>query len=223
MKTADKIETIAVADLVPYARNARTHSAEQVEQIKRSILEFGFTNPVLIDANGGIVAGHGRVMAAKSAGLASVPCLRVDWLTEAQRRAYVLADNQLALNAGWDEELLAEELRDLRAADYDLSLTGFDDERLADLMFEPPTAAEGAADDVPDPQEVAISKLGDVWVLGAHRIMCGDSTQSADVARLMDGKTALMMQTDPPYGIAYVKTPTPKGRQPITLTSRTTS
>ena len=145
MKLANKIELLETARLAPYAKNSRTHSAEQIAQIAASIREFGFTNPVLIDAQGGIVAGHGRVLAAQSIGVGSVPCLRVDWLTETQKRAYVIADNKLALNAGWDEEILAEELRELRNMDYDLSMTGFDGDELAALLFEP-TEAQNDAD-----------------------------------------------------------------------------
>ena len=203
MKTANKLESIATAALAPYARNARTHSPEQVEQIKRSIIAFGFTNPVLIDASGGIVAGHGRVMAAKLMGLEQVPCLRIDWLTKAQRRAYVLADNQLALNSGWDEEMLAQELRDLEAQEFDLSLTGFAEDDLADLLFEPPAGSADSADDVPPMQEEAVSHAGDIWVLGAHRLMCGDGTKQDNVASLMLGEKADMVFCDPPYGVNY--------------------
>lgn len=203
MNHADKIETLPIADLVPYARNARTHSPAQVAQIAASIREFGFTNPVLIDASGGIVAGHGRVLAAQSLGVGSVPCLRVGWLTEAQKRAYVLADNQLALQAGWDDTILASELRALQADGFDLALTGFDVDDLADLLFEPP-APQSGEDDVPDPAETAISLPGDLWLLGNHRLLCGDSTKPSDVECLMGGALADLAFTDPTYGVDYV-------------------
>ena len=202
MNHADKIETLPIDALVPYARNARTHSDAQVAQIAASIREFGFTNPVLIDTEGGIVAGHGRVLAAKSLGVGSVPCLRVDWLTEAQRRAYVLADNQLALQAGWDDELLACELRALQAEGFDLALTGFSGDDLADLLFDPPPPQSGE-DDVPNPSATAVSQPGDLWILGAHRLLCGDSCKQEDADRLMDGASAGMAFTDPPYGVDY--------------------
>lgn len=202
LRHAAHIESLSVAGLVPYARNARTHSPEQVSQIAASIREFGFTNPVLIDAAGGIVAGHGRVMAAQSLGLGSVPCLRVDWLTEAQKRAYVLADNQLALQAGWDDALLAGELRALQADGFDLSLTGFAGDELADLLFvapEPKTEPDAA----PDLDEVAVTNAGDTWLLGPHRVMCGDSTDAGAMGRLLAGKQADVCWTDPPYNVAY--------------------
>ncbi|OGO33108.1 MAG: hypothetical protein A2Z03_02270 [Chloroflexi bacterium RBG_16_56_8] len=203
MKVQEKIEMLAIAALVPYARNSRTHSPEQITQIAASIREFGFTNPVLIDAEGGIVAGHGRVMAAQSLGVVSVPCLRVDWLTEAQKRAYVIADNQLALNAGWDEEILADELRALQGEDFDLSLIGFDADELLELLADPGTEGQTDPDATPPVQPEAISRSGDVWLLGRHRLMCGDSTDAGSVALLMNGEKAVLMQTDPPYGIAY--------------------
>ena len=202
MKLANKIELLETARLAPYAKNSRTHSAEQIAQIAASIREFGFTNPVLIDAQGGIVAGHGRVLAAQSIGVGSVPCLRVDWLTETQKRAYVIADNKLALNAGWDEEILAEELRELRNMDYDLSMTGFDGDELAALLFEP-TEAQNDADAVPEARAQVVSKAGDVWLIGKHRIICGSSTDADAVAKLLDGEVPHLMVTDPPYGVEY--------------------
>lgn len=197
-----KIEQIPTADLIPYARNTRTHSPEQVAQIAGSIREFGFTNPVLIDAENGIIAGHGRVMAASKLGLAKVPCIRLAHLTETQRRAYIIADNKLALNAGWDEELLGLELADLGALDFDLSLIGFDDDELASLMAET-TEGETDPDDVPEPPADPVSVLGDVWVMGKHRLMCGDSTSIDAVHKLMEGGKADMVFTDPPYGVEY--------------------
>jgi DNA modification methylase len=208
------LEHLPIDGLIPYARNSRTHSPEQVTQIAASIREFGFTNPILIDADGGIIAGHGRVLAARQLGLATLPCLRLGHLSEAQKRAYIIADNKLALNAGWDETLLALELADLKAMDYDLGLTGFDlgeiDELLAGLDATPEGQTD--ADAVPPVQAESVTKPGDVWVLGKHRIMCGDSTDAGSVARLMGGEKAVLMQTDPPYGIAYVENAKSKGQ-----------
>lgn len=203
----ERIESLPTADLVPYARNARTHSDAQVEQIAASIQEFGFTNPILIGADNGIIAGHGRVMAALRLGLERVPCVRLWHLTETQRRAYVLADNRLALDAGWDEELLALELSALRADDFDLDLLGFDAREIEDLL-DGSTGTDGQTDPdaVPEPLPEAISKPGDVWVMGGHRLMCGDSGNADAVATLMAGERAVMMQTDPPYGVSHVAT-----------------
>lgn len=194
---------LSIAALVPYARNSRTHSKEQIAQIAASIREFGFTNPVLIDGQGGIVAGHGRVMAAQSLGVGSVPCLRVDWLTEAQKRAYVIADNQLALNAGWDDAVLADELRALQGEDFDLNLLGFGADELTALLADPPTDGETDPDATPEPPAVPISKHGDVWVLGKHRLICGSSTDADTVAKVLAGVQPHLMVTDPPYGVEY--------------------
>jgi len=202
MQHADKLELLAIDSLVPYARNARTHSAEQIAAVARSIQRFGFTNPVLIDAEGGIVAGHGRVLAAKSLGMDTVPCLRVGWLTEAEKRAYVLADNKLAEQAGWDDELLADELRALQADDFDLSLTGFAQDELDDLLIDK-TEGQTDPDAVPPAPTIAITQPGDVWVLGRHRIMCGDSTRADQVQTLLAGGMPHLMVTDPPYGVEY--------------------
>jgi DNA modification methylase len=200
-----QIEILPVDALIPYARNSRTHSEAQVAQIAASIREFGFTNPVLIDADGGLIAGHGRVMGARQIGMAEVPCIRLAHLTEAQRRAYVIADNRLALNAGWDEAMLALEMRDLMDEGYDVGLTGFDMKEIDELLAGLDATPEGQtdADATPALQAEAISKPGDVWLLGKHRIMCGDSTDAKAVALLMNGEKAMLMQTDPPYGIAY--------------------
>jgi hypothetical protein len=193
-----------VESLAPYARNARTHSAEQVAQIAASIEEFGWTNPVLVGADGTIIAGHGRLMAAKRLGMAEVPVIVLDHLTEAQRRALVVADNKIALNAGWDEELLAAELRELRDDfDYDLGVTGFSDEELDALLLddEPPAAGLTDEDAVPEAPVVPVTREGDVWILGRHRLMCGDSTSIDAVDRLMAGNVPNAIVTDPPYGI----------------------
>ena len=197
-----KVEHLKVADLIPYARNARTHSDAQVAQIAASIREFGFTNPVLIDADNGIIAGHGRVMAAQKLKLSDVPCIRLGHLTEAQKQAYILSDNKLALNAGWDDDLLRIELSELAELDFDLSLTGFDVDEIAALNA---TTTEGLTDPdaVPDAPEIPVTTLGDTWLLGRHRLRCGDSTSADDVAALLDGVEPHLMTTDPPYGVEY--------------------
>jgi DNA modification methylase len=197
-----KIETIKTAELIPYARNSRTHSESQVAQIAGSIREFGFTNPVLIDADNGIIAGHGRVLAAQKLGQDKVPCIRLGHLTDTQRRAYVIADNKLALNAGWDEEMLGLELADLASLDFDVSLTGFSEDELAGLLAET-TEGETDEDAVPEVPAQPVTVEGDVWLLGRHRLMCGDSTSIDAVERLMAGRKADMVFTDPPYNIDY--------------------
>lgn len=191
------------ADLLPYAMNSRTHSDDQVAQIAASIKEFGFTNPILIDDAAGIIAGHGRLMAAKRLNLTEVPTITLEGLTEAQKKAYVIADNKLALNAGWDTEALTAELRRLQELDFDLDLIGFDSDELAQLLE--PEQVEGLTDedDVPDVPEAPVTVEGDIWVLGNHRLMCGDSTSIDAVDKLMDGARADMVFTDPPYGVAY--------------------
>jgi DNA modification methylase len=186
------------SDLIPYARNSRTHSEEQVGQIAASIKEFGFTNPVLVDQDSGIIAGHGRVMAAQKLGLGEVPTITLAGLTEAQRKAYIIADNRLALNAGWDDEMLRLEIADLKEADFDLDLLGFDDEELAALDVEE-VHGETDPDEVPEPPADPVTVLGDVWTLGNHRLMCGDSTSIDAVEKLMAGEKADMVFTDPPY------------------------
>jgi DNA modification methylase len=206
LATAKRIEMWPLGRLVPYERNARTHSDEQVAQIVASIQEFGFTNPLLVDGDDGIIAGHGRLMAARSLGLAEVPVIVLDHLSPEQRRAYVLADNQLALNAGWDMEVLALEIGELGELGFDLSLLGFSDEQLAELspeVEELPPGGTGDPDEVPEPPSEPITKPGDVWLLGKHRVMCGDSTEITSVERLMAGQQADMVFTDPPYNIGY--------------------
>ncbi len=188
--------------LVPYARNARTHSEAQVAQIAGSIREFGFTNPVLIDAADGIIAGHGRVMAARALGLSDVPCIRLAHLTETQRRAYVLADNRIALNSGWDADMLALEVDSLIVDDFDLSLLGFDDAELAALLNQP-TDGLTDPDDVPEPPAVPVAAPGDVWLLGNHRLACGSCTDAHTVEALLAGALPHLMVTDPPYGVEY--------------------
>jgi DNA modification methylase len=201
----DRLELVPVAGLVPYARNSRTHSDEQVAQIAASMREFGFTNPVLVDEAGGIIAGHGRVMAAKALGLAQVPCIRLAHLSDAQKRAYVIADNQLALNAGWDEAMLRLELEDLQAADFDLDLLGFNADELGALLTEPEPETEGLTDpdEAPEPPAQPVTADGDVWLLGKHRVMCGDSTRIDHMEALTLGGGIDMWLTDPPYNVAY--------------------
>lgn len=196
-----QIETITLDAIIPYARNSRTHSDEQIAQIAASIREFGFTNPVLIDADGGIIAGHGRVMAARNLGMGEVPCIRLAHLTEAQKRAYVIADNKLALNAGWDDEMLALELRDLQDMDFDLSLTGFEAGDIDALLAGLDATPEGKTDPdaAPPVQAEAVTKPGDVWVLGNHRVMCGDSTDADHLEVLIDGGAWDVCVFDPPY------------------------
>ncbi len=196
-----QIEPILIDSLIPYARNSRTHSDAQVAQVAASIREFGFTNPVLIDSDGGIIAGHGRVLAARKLGMETVPAIRLNHLTDSQKRAYIIADNKLALNAGWDDELLALELGELKGLDFDLELTGFDDDEIAKLLAG--EAEEGLTDpdDAPPLPENPRTRPGDIWVMGEHRVMCGDSTIISDVEKLMDGKTAQLLHADPPYGM----------------------
>ena len=202
------IEYKETHNLIPYARNSRTHSEEQVKQIASSIKEFGFTNPVLIDEDGGIIAGHGRCMAAEKLGMTEVPTITLAGLTEAQKKAYVIADNKLALNAGWDEEMLKVEFQELLELGYDLDLTGFDGDELMDMgIFDTDLELDtDKADEVPEIEENPVIKRGDLIELGhnfQHRLLCGDSTSEDDVARLMDGKKADMVFTDPPYGVSY--------------------
>lgn len=192
----------SVADLIPYARNARTHTEAQVVQIASSIREFGFTNPILIDEENGIIAGHGRVLAAQKLGMADVPCIPLSHLTKAQKRAYMIADNKLALNAGWDEELLKLEFLDLESLGFDLELSGFGLDEIQIIRAE---RSKGLTDpdEVPEVPEEATTKLGDVWILGRHRLACGDSTDPEIVARCLNGVSPHLMVTDPPYGVEY--------------------
>lgn len=195
-----EIQYKATEDLIPYARNSRTHSAEQVSQIAASIREFGWTNPVLIDGENGIIAGHGRVLAAHKLGETQVPTIELSHMSDTQKRAYIIADNKLALNAGWDSEMLALEIGDLKDAGFDLGLTGFSHDEIAALN---PDVIKGLTDEdaVPDVPDKSITKLGDIYQLGNHRLMCGDSTSINAVDKLMDGQKADMVFTDPPYGM----------------------
>lgn len=196
-------KTVKVANLVPYARNSRTHSVEQVAQIAASIREFGFTNPLLIDEQGGIIAGHGRLLAAQKLGFDEVPAITLQGLSDAQKKAYVIADNKLALNAGWDDEMLRVEFMELQEMGFDLELTGFSLDEIAGLQID--EIEEGLTDEdaVPDAPETPVTVLGDVWQLGDHRVMCGDSTSIDAVEQLCDGQLVDMWLTDPPYNVAY--------------------
>lgn len=199
----DKIQYVEINKLIPYVNNARTHDDAQVTQIASSIKEFGFNNPVLIDKDNGIIAGHGRVMAAKKLGLVEVPTIMLDHLTDAQRKAYILADNRIALNSGWDIELLSLELKDLDS-DIDLSTLGFDADEL-NALLNPIEETEGLTDEdaVPDVPDEPVTKLGDIYQLGNHRLMCGDSTSIDAVDKLMDGNSVDLIFTDPPYNVAF--------------------
>ena len=204
-KTTTEMQLVPLGKLVPYINNARTHSPEQLTKLRSSLREFGFINPVIIDRDYNIIAGHGRVLAAKEEGIMEVPCVFVDYLTEAQKKAYILADNRMALDAGWDEELLRIEIESLQGEDFDVSLTGFEEQELADLF-----AIEGdkAAKDDDFDLSAALEKAsfverGDLWIVGRHRLVCGDATRTEDVERLMDGKKANLIVTDPPYGVSF--------------------
>jgi len=194
-----------IANLAQYTNNSRTHSPEQVQKVINSINEFGFTNPVLVDENNTIIAGHCRVEAAKVCGIDEVPCIVLDGLTEDQKAAYVIADNRLALDAGWNYTILLEEVQRLEHNGFDISLTGFEPDEIASFTLEVLDAGQCGPDDVPDAPAEPITKLGDVWLLGEHRLMCGDSTMIDDVEKLMDGNKADLLVTDPPYGVSYTE------------------
>ena len=211
---ADRVERRPIIDLIPYARNARTHSEEQVAQIAASMCEWGWTNPILIDADGQILAGHGRVLAARQLGHEECPVMVAEGWTQAQKRAYILADNRIAENAGWDEELLRLELAELQEADFDLALTGFDADELLEIMAGEETITEGNTDEnaAPEASETPVSQSGDVWIMGRHRLLCGDSTDAANYTLLMAGEKAAMTFTDPPYGVNYANSAKDKMR-----------
>lgn len=205
MKTTTDMQLVPVSKLVPYVNNARTHSPEQVMKLRSSLREFGFINPIIIDRDYGIIAGHGRLLAAKEEGITEVPCVFVDYLTEAQKKAYILADNRMAMDAGWDEELLRVEIEALQGEAFDVSLTGFDEMELADLFKD--GSDSGAEDDDYDLsaalEKAAFVERGDIWTVGRHRLMCGDATSAEDMAALMDDRKANLILTDPPYGVSF--------------------
>ncbi len=211
---ADKIEQWPTAKLLPYARNARTHSEEQVAQIAASIAEFGFTNPILAGSDGIIVAGHGRLAAAQKLGLEIVPVVVLDHLSPTQRRALVIADNRIAENAGWDDAMLRIELEALQLDGFDLDITGFDVDALAELIAgdEPDNEGQTDEDAVPEVGETPISRPGDIWIMGQHRLLCGDSTVAGSYARLMQGDVADVVFTDPPYNVNYANSAKDKMR-----------
>jgi len=202
-KKTTEMKLVPIGKLVPYVNNARTHSQGQITKLRSSLREFGFINPVIIDSNYGVIAGHGRILAAKDEGITEVPCVLVDYLTEAQKKAYIIADNRFALDAGWDEELLRIEIESLQGADFDVSLTGFETAEL-DKLFN--TGEDIKDDDFDVDEELkkpAITKAGDLWLLGNHRLYCGDSTKEDTFTMLMDGKQANLVVTDPPYNVNY--------------------
>jgi len=196
-----KIEIRNVSDLIPYINNSRTHSDEQVAQIAASIKEFGWTNPILIDGSNGIIAGHGRLMAARKLGMDKIPCIEVKNLTESQKKALIIADNKLALNAGWDNDLLKLELKNLQELGFDLDILGFDADELGAILESEQIDGLTDEDAVPEVPEEPKTKVGDIYKLGNHRLMCGDSTSIDSVDKLMDGQKADMVFTDPPYGM----------------------
>lgn len=203
-KTTTEMQLVAVSQLVPYVNNARTHNAQQITKLRSSLREFGFINPVIIDREYNVIAGHGRILAAKEEGIEEVPCVFVDYLTPAQKKAYILADNRMAMDAGWDEELLRVEIEALQAEAFDVGLTGFDEKDIAELFAgEDGDAQEDDFDVDEELQKTPVSKSGDVWLLGSHRLVCGDSTKEETYAALMDGKKANLVVTDPPYNVNY--------------------
>ena len=205
MKTTTQMELVPTDKLIPYVNNARTHSAEQVNKLRASLREFGFINPVIVDKDLNVIAGHGRILAAKEEKIPEIPCVYVDYLTEAQKKAYILADNRMAMDAGWDEELLRVEIEALQAEAFDVSLTGFDEKEISDLFED--SDGTGAEDDGFDLsaalEQAAFVEKGDVWTVGRHRVMCGDATVAEDVQKLMEGKKANLLLTDPPYGVSF--------------------
>ncbi|SJZ93889.1 DNA modification methylase [Pilibacter termitis] len=201
--TIERFEKVAIEKLIPYARNSRTHSKEQILQLRSSLREFGFINPCLIDKDFNVIAGHGRIAAAKEEGIVEVPCIFVEHLTEAQKRAYTIADNKLAMNAGWDDEMLSIELSDLQGANFDLDLLGFDTAELDQLLNGDAEVQEDDFDVDTELNKPTFSKTGDLWLLGNHRLVCGDSTKQETYDVLMDGKLANLTVTDPPYNVNY--------------------
>lgn len=203
-KTTTEMQLVAVSKLVPYVNNARTHNAQQITKLRSSLREFGFINPVIIDREYNVIAGHGRILAAKEEGIEEVPCVFVDYLTPAQKKAYILADNRMSMDAGWDEELLRVEIEALQAESFDVGLTGFDEKDIAELFAGEGGDAQDDDFDVDEElQKPPVSKSGDMWLLGNHRLICGDSTKEETYAVLMVGKQANLVVTDPPYNVNY--------------------
>ena len=203
-KTTTEMQLISIDKLVPYVNNARTHSAEQILKLRSSLREFGFVNPIIIDREFNVIAGHGRLMAAKEEGIEEVPCVFVDYLTDAQKKAYILADNRMAMDAGWDDELLKIEMEELQNLGYDLEFTGFDEKELADLFgVDDKEVKEDEFDLTAALEKASFVERGDVWFVGKHKLVCGDATSSEDVAKLMEDKKANLILTDPPYNVAF--------------------
>lgn len=203
-KTTTEMQLISIDKLVPYVNNARTHSAEQIIKLRSSLREFGFVNPIIIDRDFNVIAGHGRLMAAKEEGINEVPCVFADFLTDAQKKAYILADNRMAMDAGWDEELLKIEMEELQNLGYDLGYTGFDEKELADLFgIDDKEVKDDDFDLTAALEKASFVERGDVWFVGKHKLMCGDATSSEDVAKLMEDKKANLILTDPPYNVAF--------------------
>lgn len=203
-KTTTEMQLISIDKLVPYVNNARTHSAEQIIKLRSSLREFGFVNPIIIDRDFNVIAGHGRLMAAKEEGINEVPCVFADFLTDAQKKAYILADNRMAMDAGWDEELLKIEMEELQNLGYDLGYTGFDEKELADLFgIDDKEVKDDDFDLTAALEKASFVERGDVWFVGKHKLMCGDATSREDVAKLMEDKKANLILTDPPYNVAF--------------------
>ena len=203
MKTTSEMKLVAISKLVPYVNNARTHSLSQINKLRSSLREFGFINPIIIDRDYGVIAGHGRILAAKEEGITEVPCVFADHLTEAQKKAYIIADNRMALDAGWDEELLRVEIEALQAESFDPLLTGFDEKELSKLFDDGLDAKEDDFDVEAELQKPTFSKSGDVWTLGQHRLVCGDSTKADTYEVLLGDTRANLIITDPPYNVNY--------------------
>ena len=202
-KTTTEMQLVDINKLIPYVNNARTHNAQQINKLRSSLREFGFINPVIIDRDFNVIAGHGRIMAAKEEGISEIPCVFVDYLTEAQKKAYILADNRMAMDAGWDEELLKVEIEALQVEDFDLSLTGFDESELAGFFDTADDAKDDDFDVDAELEKPPVTKSGDLWQLGNHRLLCGDSTKEERYILLMNGKKANLVVTDPPYNVNY--------------------
>ena len=202
-KTTTQMQLVEISKLIPYVNNARTHSAEQITKLRSSLKEFGFINPVIIDSDYNVIAGHGRIEAAKLENIKEVPCVLVDYLTPAQKRAYIIADNRMAMDAGWDEELLKIEIEALQAEAFDIDLTGFEEKEIADLFDIDEEVQEDNFDIDEELSKPTITKSGDIWLLGNHRLICGDSTKEETYTFLMNGKKANLIVTDPPYNVNY--------------------
>ncbi len=205
MNRVSEMNLVDIDKLIPYVNNARTHSKEQINKLRASIREFGFINPVIIDRDYNVIAGHGRIMAAKAENITEVPCVFVDYLNDAQKKAYILADNRMALDADWDEELLKVEIESLQGADFDLNLTGFDEAELMDIFGDDnqSRAKDDDFDLTAALEKASFVEKGDVWTVGRHRLMCGDATSSEDVSTLMGNTKANLILTDPPYGVSF--------------------